>query len=66
MGGDMYDNHVDFINWAASYDDGGIDMRSKAKHDDWQKQLICPFISVDGSMPIAEIFELIKRKMQVF
>lgn len=63
MGGDMYDNHVDFINWAASYDDGGIDMRSKAKHDDWQKQLNCPFISVDGSMPMAENFELIKRKM---
>ena len=36
-GGDMYEHHVEFINWAASYDDGGIDMRSKVKHDNWQK-----------------------------
>lgn len=62
-GGDMYDNHVKFMNWAASYDDGGMDMRSKAKHDDWQKQLICPFLLVDGSMPVTKNFELIKRKI---
>lgn len=61
--GDMYDNHIKFINWAASYDDGGIDMRSKAKHDDWQKQLSCPLILVDGSMPVRENFELIQRKI---
>lgn len=63
IGGDMYDNHVEFINWAASYDDGGIDMRSKAKHDDWQKQLICPLILVDGNMPVTKNFELIKREI---
>lgn len=29
IGGDMYDNHMKFINWAATYEDGGMDMRSK-------------------------------------
>ena len=65
IGGDMYDHHVEFINWAASYDDGGIDMRSKVKHDDWQKQLMCPLILVDGSMPIMKNFELVKREMKM-
>ena len=65
IGGDMYDNHVEFINWAASYDDGGIDIRSKVKHDDWQKQLICPLILVDGSMPITKNYELIKREIKI-
>lgn len=65
IGGDMYNKHVEFINWAASYDDGEIYMRSKIKHDEWQKQLICPLILVDGSMPITKIFELIKRKIKM-
>lgn len=65
IGGDMYDNHVEFINWAASYDNGGIDMRSKVKHDNWQKQLLCPLILVDGSMPIMKNFELVKREMKI-
>lgn len=65
IGGDMYDNHMKFINWAASYDDGGMDMRSKRKHDHWEKQLGCPLILVDGSMPVSENFELIKEKYDI-
>lgn len=65
IGGDMYDNHAEFINWAASYDDGGIDMRSKVKHDNWQKQLMCPLIIVDGSIPTMKNFELVKREMKI-
>lgn len=37
IGGDMYENHQEFLDWAAAYDDGAIDMRSKVKHDEWQK-----------------------------
>ena len=65
LGGDMYDKHAEFLNWAASYDDGGMNMRSKVKHDHWQKQLICPLILVDGSLPLVKNFELIKREIEV-
>ena len=65
IGGDMYDNHIKFINWAAAYDNGGMDMRSKVKHDEWEKQLICPLILVDGSRPLRENFELIKEKYKL-
>lgn len=60
IGGDMYENHRDFINWAASYDSGGLDMRSKAKHDEWQKQVQCRHILLDGSLPVGKNFEIIK------
>lgn len=30
-GGDMAENHQNFIAWAAAYDRGGLDMRSKAR-----------------------------------
>lgn len=62
-GGDMYENHRDFINWAASYDSGGLDMRSKAKHDEWQKQVQCHHILLDGSLPLEKNFEIIKGNL---
>lgn len=31
-GGDMYTNHMEFIEWARKYDTGSVDMRSRAKH----------------------------------
>ena len=59
-GGDMYENHQEFLNWAAAYDDGGLDMRSKAKHDEWQMKLYCKHIIVDGSLPLEKNFQMIQ------
>lgn len=53
-GGDMYAQHQDFLRWAAGYDDGGLETRSAALHDEWQKQLHCPILIVDGTAPLAE------------
>ena len=49
-GGDMHKNHRDFLEWAAKYDDGGLDMRSRAMHEDWLGKLTCPVIRVDGTI----------------
>lgn len=62
-GGDMYENHREFIDWAAAYDQGGLNMRSKAKHDEWQKQLRCRIILVDGSLPVEKNFELMRHNL---
>lgn len=48
-GGNMYKNHLEFINWAAAYDTGRVEMKSKAMHDEWQKLLKCRQIVLDGS-----------------
>src|SRR4029434_8468451 len=32
-GGDMYEVSQAFLTWAASYDEGGFDMRSRQRHD---------------------------------
>ena len=39
-GGDMYDHHQAFLQWAAG--------------NEWQKQLACPILTVDGTAPLAE------------
>ncbi|BBF42293.1 hypothetical protein lbkm_0975 [Lachnospiraceae bacterium KM106-2] len=62
LGGDMYENHQEFIEWAASYDDGDLDIRSKAKHDDWQKQLQCELVELDGSNTLEYNFEKVENK----
>lgn len=58
--GDMYAQHEKFIRWAADYDEGDIHMRSKAMHDQWQKQLACPLVTVDGNLPVEASWEMVK------
>lgn len=37
-GGDMYENHKAFLEWAAGYDEGGMEMRSRARLEAWVKR----------------------------
>jgi uridine kinase len=62
-GGDMYQNHLEFIEWAASYDTGDVNTRSKAKHDEWQKLLKCRQIVVNGEDNLKYNLELIKKAL---
>lgn len=48
-GGDMYEQHQEFIKWAAEYDTGSVDMRSKANHDKWQNLLTCKQLILNGA-----------------
>lgn len=61
-GGDMYVQHKEFLAWAEAYDDGELDIRSKAMHDAWEKLLTCPLILVDGNAPLQESFYGIKEQ----
>lgn len=60
-GGDMHKDHLAFIEWAGNYDTGSADMRSKAKHDQWQQLLRCPIIEIDGSRDLEEIIRIVKE-----
>lgn len=55
-GGDMYRHHIEFVNWAKSYDNGGTDIRSKAMHDEWQKKLLCKILYLDGADKLEDNF----------
>ncbi len=54
FGGDMYQQHIDFIEWAKMYDDGDNTIRSKELHDEWQKQLSCEILYLDGADDLQE------------
>lgn len=60
-GGDMHLQHTEFVEWAKAYETGGLDMRSRARHDEWQKQLSCELLCVDGADTPEENFEKVKE-----
>ena len=46
-GGEQHQAHLEFLDWAASYDDGGLDIRSRALHEAWLEVLPCPVIRLE-------------------
>lgn len=46
--GDLHQHHIEFIEWAKSYDNGGLDIRSKAMHDELEKSFPCEVLYLDG------------------
>ena len=63
--GDRYQEHEAFIRWAAAYDQGGLEMRSKAKHDAWQHLLGCEQLALNGAdnlqANIERVIEAVRR-----
>lgn len=63
-GGDMHEGHKAFLAWSAGYDTGGLNMRSRVKHDQWEKGLTCPRITLDGrEMPERNVEILLEREL---
>ena len=60
-GGDMYEAHQTFLEWARRYDTGGTEIRSRAKHDQWQTLLPCPILLLDGGAPLEENYQKVLR-----
>jgi adenylate kinase family enzyme len=56
-GGAMYENHREFIHWAAHYDDGSLPGRSRPRHEKWLAGLSLPLIRLDGTRPTPELVE---------
>lgn len=64
-GGDLYENHQEFIDWACAYDTGDLNMRSKAKHDAWQKLLPCKVIELNGGDDLSRNVEFVQRELRM-
>lgn len=63
-GGDMHKAHLEFLDWAARYDEGDIHMRSRAHHDLWQKGLMCTLLTLDGANDLDGNFQMVKRALE--
>ena len=54
-GGWRHHEMEDFIEWAARYDEGGLDVRSFQKHQAWLAALPCRVLRLDGERPAPEL-----------
>ena len=55
QGGDMYEAHIEFIEWAKTYDTNSPPQRCRKSHEEWFKLLSCPLLRVDGTKPTEEL-----------
>lgn len=63
-GGDLYEKSQEFLDWAASYDTGGLDIRSRRLHEQWLTTLPCPIIFMEGEYDIEEQLDMIMAEIQ--
>jgi adenylate kinase family enzyme len=47
-GGSMHRQHLEFLEWASSYDDGDLTVRSRRLHEAWITSLPCPLLGIEG------------------
>ena len=59
-GGDMYDEHTEFIAWAKTYDTNHPPERCRKLHMEWLKDITCPTVYIDGTKPTSEILNQVK------
>lgn len=52
----------DFMAWAARYDDGGLDVRSRALHEQWLGERTCPVLRLDGTEPVEANLRRVLRR----
>ena len=55
---------LEFLEYARGYDTGGLNMRSRARHDAWEKLLPCPVLHLDGAAPLEETVEEVRRALE--
>jgi adenylate kinase family enzyme len=53
-GGSKYEESKAFLQWAALYDEAGIEVRSKQLHEVWMEELPCPILKIEGDYTIKE------------
>jgi hypothetical protein len=56
-GNDMYESHIEFMNWARSYDSAGMEIRSKKSHSEWLNRLKCRIIRIENMISISDEVE---------
>jgi adenylate kinase family enzyme len=62
-GGDMYASSQAFLAWAASYDEGGVDIRSRRRHEQWLGTLPCPIVCFEGEYTIEEQLAVLEAEI---
>lgn len=58
-GGDLYEQHLDFLEWVSQYDELGEDVRSKKQHLKWIEDMDVPTVAIEDLHTVEELLDII-------
>lgn len=61
--GPMYEQHRAFMEWAAAYDSGGMEVRSRTLHENWIRQIGCPLIRLEANRPTDDLLKELEDRI---
>ena len=64
QGGDMYEDHQAFIDWARSYDEALPPVRSRTLHQQWMQSLTCSCLTLSSLQPVAQLVDTVISNLQ--
>ena len=53
-GDKRHDTYEAFLEWAAAYDDGNMEGRSRRLHEQWLEKLPCRYVRLEGTRTVEE------------
>ena len=53
----------EFLEWAARYDEGGLDVRSRALHEHWLASQTCTIIRLDAQMSVPDLVAAVRMQL---
>ncbi len=59
-GHEQHEIYLKLMKWAAEYDEGGLDIRSKALHYQWMEKLKCKTLRIEEVISMEEKMKLVK------
>jgi adenylate kinase family enzyme len=62
-GGDMYEIHTAFRDWASKYDDPAFSGRNRARHEAWLSQQNVPVLRLDGRRDVNDLSATVLAKL---
>ncbi len=63
-GGDMFQIHNEFMEWAATYETASPPTRSRALHRQWLAQQSCQTITLDSAHPVEDLVNQVKTLLE--
>lgn len=62
-GGPRHVMHVEFLEWAAQYEQQGFKGRSARRHEVWLELATCPVLRLDGTQPMDTLVTSVKKAL---
>lgn len=63
-GGDLYQQHLDFLKWVSQYETNSSDIRSQKQHEIWLKDVSVPVIRITEVLSIPELLKLLEPHLK--